>query len=131
MRKIKFRGKSVESGQWLYGSLIDRYDKKKAYIVSSGTSFIPQEVDKNTVGQFTGIVDDANGKDIYEGDVVEYEEKYQVKKKGLIFYSDFVTKFEIVKTKDKKPVYFTAIGIGEIVWCKVIGNIYDNKELLE
>lgn len=65
MREIKFRGKRLDNGKWVYGYLAD-----ENYINDINTFDLSSiEVDSDTVGQYTGL-NDANGKEIYEGDII-------------------------------------------------------------
>ena len=71
MREILFRGKRVDNGEWVYGSLyIWKEAKTSPYKKFRIGSFVESrmrhyEVDPSTVGQFTGLTD-KNGKKIFE-----------------------------------------------------------------
>lgn len=126
MREIKFRGKRLDNGEWLYGSLLVSHfkdDKKERYFITqfSGNYTFEHEVDPATVGQYTGLKD-KNGREIYEEDILFDESGVY----AVVCYSmgtfcvDFGEGFDLQ--------YFTD-GIHEI--CDVVGNIHDNPELLK
>ena len=122
---IKFRGKFPKTGEWLYGDLIRNVEGAFAivppYEISMNNYYRNYVVDKETIGQYTGLKD-KNGREIYEGDILCYRDaKFQthiVYHNGGFYFSHF------------GGTTFTAIGDHEINKYTVVGNIYDNKELL-
>lgn len=97
-------------------------------------------VDKETVGQYTGLHDE-NGKEIYEGDIIEFSYdvftgNFDTKVgRGIIEFIDgafYIKPFEIEgkKIKDIDNEEWFLIYTVNIDTLKVIGNIYDNPELL-
>lgn len=129
MREYKFRGKRVDNGEWEYGDLWQ--SKGRIDIVDMYSCVYP--VDPETVGQYAER-QDRNRKDVYEGDVVIVEfftdsRCKKLKQKAVItFYAD-------AWCVDMSPLYPNAREgwircIAADDELEVIGNIYDNPELL-
>lgn len=122
-REIKFRGKT-ESNQFIFGDLIQYengdtaiFEKKITRYGYEATQISNRtKVDKETIGQFTGL-HDKNGKDVYENDLVLVN--------GQIY--------EVVYVKGMFAIGIKGCGYVPLknVIFEIIGNIYDNKELLE
>ena len=77
-KEIKFRGKRIDNGEWVYGFYVADVEWAKYYIyfIEHSGVFItmkPTLVDPKTVGQFTGQKD-LDDKEVYDGDICEYED---------------------------------------------------------
>ena len=142
MREIKFRGKRLDNGEWIYGSLLVSHfkdDKKERYFITqfSGNYTFEHEVDPNTVGQFTGLRD-KNGRDIWEGDIFKEDGSGIVRAvfrvPGGLAFEDNPVSFGY---DHRAPVYpYSSIAeMQSVSWlsqcCEVIGNIHDDPELLK
>lgn len=136
-REIKFRGKS-EYGAFVYGDLIQYqngdaaiFEKKLTKYGCEATEICKRtKVNAKTVSQFTGL-HDKNGKEIYEGDILGTNESViGWVKGGVRGYCYDVVYINHPVIESDWSLYETVKYDypGKI---KVIGNIYDNKELLE
>lgn len=143
MREILFIGKRKDNGEWVEGRLL-----ANDVIVPSGQSFILEanciygcdkpiiayDVDKETVGQYTGLTD-KNGKKIFEGDIVRYNQTDGAKWNGKpiictgkVVYNDKTASFAVNSIDEIGTKNYDYFPIKNI---EVIGNIHDNPELLE
>lgn len=120
MRTIKFRGKRVDNGKWIYGYyVIDPAGKSRIYWqpFSEATSNTYHFVSPETVGQFIGLTDKTKV-EIYEGDIVSMDANAK-KISGTVEYIDSLVKF-VVKSTDWDYSMITKCNHAE-----VIGNIHD------
>lgn len=125
MRTIKFRGKKLENGEWLYGDLVqDDRDCCYIYPNNCGGLYANNKVGTDTIGQFIGLLD-KNGREIYEGDIVKCDKfVYEV-----VFEEKRFASYGLCRKGDMFMHYFGEAM--ESQQCEVIGNIYDNLELLK
>ena len=121
MREILFKGKRVDNGEWTEGYLFKSWDKVFLLWGMTGDSPNMEEVKPETVGQYTGLTD-KNGKKIFEGDILlKGFEKVLVKwNADQCRWGIYSNNYEICGFNESTQGYF-----------EVIGNIYDNSELLE
>lgn len=133
MREILFRGKRIDNGEWVEGMyyktkmsgafiLVPFNEVRKGANVRAGDDFDVYQVDPKTVGQYAGSWD-KNCKSIFEGDICRVGNfNYKVEFK----YSAW--QFAILSRGVWCNPYFDS-HCGEN--CEVIGNIYDNRDLVE
>lgn len=122
-RIIKFRGKSIDNGEWVYGDL------NQIFVPEGSTEDCPSIYDKfdgtffvhpNSVGQFTGIVDKDN-EQIYEGDIVRSE----VAACNFADGASGTVIFQYVVAFDEDRAGFSPFVEGNYYEWEVVGNIHD------
>ena len=134
MREILFRGKRLDTGEWIYGDLVNANEMRtgarriEIWVPQPDGECDPENleygvVDPDTVGQYTGLLD-KNGIKVFEGDVLD----------GL--YGKMLVSFGEIIGGDIgfswRPVtygHYESMS-GFIDEYEVIGNIYDDKGLL-
>lgn len=122
MREMKVRGYSLDEGQWIKGFGAEYNDDLETYLVHNYRGFF--EVDGESIGEYTGE-EDVNRKEIYEGDIVETT-------RALNHIVGVVTMIKgCWYIQDGKDSYYRLIPRFGTAENKVIGNIYENKNLLE
>lgn len=119
-REIKFRAQKKTSKEWIYWDILDGFSNPK------------QIIDESTIGQFTGLYD-KNGKEIYEGDIVEVtvfckEIKIIKWRDGVFWCEEPGSRFDCHPLHEKEC--FAGQSGSWPYYYKVIGNIYENENLL-
>ena len=132
MREIKFRGKRIDNGEWVYGYFTRNDESGRCYITTQSKTggAHPREVDPATVGQCTGLKD-MHGVKLYEGDIMGFH-AYGYYYIGVVQYSNagaaFGVKCKTASETETCPYLDVAINNHRAV---KIGNIHDNPELLK
>jgi hypothetical protein len=108
MRPIKFRAWDKKENRYWYS------DQQGSEVGEALTRWLTNP-DRYIVEQFTGLLD-KNGKEIYEGDIIEWRTKGNEKDRMAL---EFITRYGQVETQP-------TINITS----EVIGNIYENPALL-
>ena len=134
MREILFRGKRKLNGEWINGSLLVYGDGDCEICVPDGCDALDKfRVEPDTVGQYTGLTD-KNGKKIFEGDIVHILGNQQVEDWKNVDYIALIAFLDggfcaIDGTINDHAFRRYALARMDFD-LEVIGNIYDNPELL-
>jgi uncharacterized phage protein (TIGR01671 family) len=145
VREIKFRGKRVDNGEWVYGSY-SLIPEPNIMFYNSDNEVDCASVDPGTLGQYTGIRDMVKT-DIYEGHIIKQtyhvergsvhdgtEETFDghhigavviIASQGVCMKFPLVYEMEADET-NRSNQYKKVAGYR----CEVIGNIHENPELL-
>ncbi|MFT8412313.1 MAG: YopX family protein [Schleiferilactobacillus perolens] len=132
-REIKFRGWRRKYQCWEYGYLIEcpAPELNEIVEVTKYGGRIIAAVERDSIGQYTGL-HDKNGREIYEGDIVKLGDTASL-------FEESPVRVAVVKF-DPDICFDSNVGIfdyGRFAYKKtdeyltVIGNIYENPELLE
>ena len=157
MREILFKGKRKDNGEWIEGSLIV-FPDGDCFICCADTAskridmLYKKEVDPETVCQYTGLKD-KNGRKIWEGDIFKFNDEawescytscgieydsWDIENYAVVGFDKYAARYDFVNYKycessieadlhENHDIEF-ADFVGEL---EVIGNIFDNPELLE
>ena len=125
-RIIKFRGRDIKTGEFVFGDLETR--PKEDFMVihqyhEDGSYKSQVKVDPDTVGQFTGLLD-KNGREIYEGDLFSLD--------GLMTMVVYEPEngYYCLRMSDNEH-WMLQLDRRITEYYEVISNIYDHPELLE
>lgn len=121
MREIVFRGKMKKTGQWILGDYVRLHDGDREIHLIYGKG----EIDPETLGQYIGI-DDKNGKKIFEGDILSF-----VDGDGDTNYLTVIYDRDMFTIKECDFVGRDGLWSDSTLVLEVVGNIYDNSNLLE
>ena len=137
MREIKFRGKRTDTGEWVYGHYyvaIEGIRICHCIVENRDTKYY---VNHDSIGEFTGFKD-KKGKEIYEGDIHNHNGNKYVcvfsQNVGVVFIAinknlGSVLDDRVVMMYHNHRSYLDIHGIQKYI--EVIGNIYENPELLK
>ena len=129
MREIKFRAWDKVDGIWCSYKIIDG----RVYFLDTDTGLWYTKYRDFDLMQYTGVTD-INNVEIYEGDIVEIsKETSYLKDTAIVKFDKYSASFVLV-VKDDDCGYLSynfSSHYDKIISYKIIGNIYENKDLLE
>lgn len=138
MREILFRGKRVDNGEWVEGSLLTddslvNPKKWNYHIIGKNERRATERywVITETVGQYTGLTD-KNGKKIFEGDIVKhFNNSDEVSDIGVIYFDTEFMGWRRTTQGRFHRIMIDTYKINPTCIYEVIGNIHDNPDLLK
>lgn len=142
MREILFRAQAInrdkgehttnyKNGEWVYGLITRLYDERFPNLpaeMSDEDGVTEIEVDYKTIGQYIGVTD-KNDKKIFEGDVIDTPDRL-----CEVYWFEKNAQFDlrfIRNAHNKRIINFKGIAMRDLSNYEIIGNIYDNPELLK
>lgn len=128
MREIRFRAKGKVSGKWFYGYVIHHQRASWDWSIfhidehSGGTM---TEIDPKTVGEYTGLK--IKGVELYEGDIIKTDPESE---------GTAVVEYHAPRFCHRYPDWDMTLPLPVIddltvEWSEIVGNIYENPELLK
>lgn len=139
MREFLFHGKRIDNGEWVEGYLVKRPSAIQIGDYSPWYIFVPPvdpdddggcyNVDPATVGQYTGRTD-KNKRRVFEGDIIRLCNGIPGFDIGAILWDDNDQAYLIVMDTAEKVLLDDFGNYGRPEYYEVIGNIYDNPELV-
>lgn len=128
MREILFRGKRLDTGEWVYGQWLPKSKTICTETTIEGTTeYRDLFVAPETVGQYTGL-NDKSGAKIFEGDIIRHYNRHDDTDYfyiGVIEWNEEKHGFANRCVKENSLFLVSDRCIYEVV-----GNIHDNPELL-
>lgn len=138
--KVRLDGTPVES-KWVYGGVC-QYNGKSAIIYQTEPEISKFPVYADTLGQYTGLTD-KNGVKIFEGDILDLTH-YMITDVGVVRFGEYkdldmgndypcghVGFYVDIEERHHKRIFVRKDILFFIPECKVIGNVFDNAELLK
>ena len=132
MREIPFKGKRIDNGEWVVGQYVNTCypgngKETGHFIVVYPNEY--HEIYTSTLCQFTGLCD-KNGKKIWENDICDRKEKYPEVVK--MTNGDWTLDYSYAIGRDYGNSYCNlGFYVNERKCVEVVGNIFDNPELLQ
>ena len=155
-REILFKAKRKDNGEWVEGCLV--IDQSRLNIfkyriqpIESGVLYAPP-INPDTICQYTGLTD-KYGRKIWENDILKFDDEiwsscytscgmeydsYETENYGVVGYCDYSARYDFVKYKyNENQVEADLHENHDIEFAEfvkeheVIGNIFDNVDLLE
>lgn len=140
MREILFKGKRLDNGEWVVGFHFCMVHDNSVhhFIIPLGADLNPGtkieriqvKVDPDTVCQYIGLTDKYSRR-IYEGDIIRYKNEITGLEEVVeIKYNESYAGFCRI-LKSEMGLQYLSIGKEIASSCEVIGNTFDNPELVK